>query len=81
METTLYSAEARLCRYILAASQGEYFRDIMMDVAYSIGTSYRHLYRMMGKLCQENILEKAGRGYRILNMDELKAPSAASHLS
>lgn len=72
MESTLYTAENRLCRYILAASNGIYFRDVMTDVAYSIGVSYRHLYRMMGTLCQDGVLEKNSSGYRISNLEELK---------
>lgn len=71
-ESTLYAAETRLCRYILAASDCSYFRDIMTDVAYSIGTSYRHLYRMMGVLCKEGILEKSDAGYRIIDVDCLE---------
>lgn len=56
VENTLYTAEIRLCQYILATSDNGYFRDIMTDVAYSIGTSYRHLFHMMGVLCKEGIL-------------------------
>ncbi len=68
---TLYSAETRLCRYIIEASNDGWFRDIMTDVAYSIGTSYRHLYRMMKKLCDDNLLEKTETGYRIIDIEEL----------
>lgn len=72
VESTLYSAETRLCRYILAASDGGYFRDVMTDVAYSTGISYRHLYRMMGVLCKEGILEKTNAGYRIVDAKRLE---------
>ncbi len=71
VENTLYRAEVRLCRYIRSASDGRYFRDIMTDVAYSIGVSYRHLYRMMGALCRSGILEKTDSGYRICDMEKL----------
>lgn len=71
-ENTLYDAGTRLCRYILAASDGGYFRDIMTEAAYSIGTSYRHLYRMIGALCKEGILEKTDAGYRIIDINRLK---------
>lgn len=71
-ESTLYAAKTRLCRYILASSDGSYFRDIMTDVAHSIGTSYRHLYRMMGVLCKEGILEKTDTGYRIIDINRLE---------
>lgn len=75
VENTLYTAEIRLCRYILSAQVKGTFRDIMKDVAYSVGISYRHLYRMMGKLCKEGILEKKESGYKILDLEGLKKKS------
>lgn len=72
VENTLYTAQTRLCRYIFDAASGHHFRDVMMDVAYSIGISYRHLYRMMGQLCRENILEKDTSGYRICDLEKLQ---------
>ncbi len=72
VEATLYTSEIRLCRYILAASGGEYFRDIMTDVASSVGISYRHLYRMMGALCRDGVLEKTGAGYHICDRAALE---------
>lgn len=72
VESTLYTAETRLCRYILAASDGGYFRDIMTDTAYSVGVSYRHLYRMIGVLCDEGVLEKTDTGYKIMDEDGLR---------
>ena len=72
IENTLYTAETRLCRYILDASEDDRFRDVMTDVAYSVGVSYRHLYRMMGALCREGILQKDRTGYRILDRERLQ---------
>lgn len=72
VENTLYTAEIRLCRYILAASDNSLFRDIMTDVSYSVGISYRHLYRMMSVLCNDGVLEKTNQGYRICDMEQLK---------
>lgn len=68
---TLYTADVRLCRYLCEASDGACFRDVMTDVACSIGVSYRHLYRMMNALCEACILEKTPAGYRILDLDAL----------
>lgn len=72
IENTLYTAEMRLCRYILDASEDNRFREVMTDVAYSVGVSYRHLYRMMGALCREGILQKDRTGYRILDRERLQ---------
>ena len=72
VENTLYTAEIRLCRYILAASDNSLVRDIMTDVSYSVGISYRHLYRMMSVLCNDGVLEKTNQGYQICDMEQLK---------
>ncbi len=72
IENTLYTAEMRLCRYILEDSEGDRFRDVMMDVAYSVGVSYRHLYRMMRALCQDGILKKDKTGYYICDRERLQ---------
>ena len=71
VERTLYSSEVRLCRYILSTSVNHHFRDIMTDVACSVGVSYRHLYRMMQTLCDNGILKKTDSGYQILDFEEL----------
>lgn len=72
VENTLYTAQTRLCRYILGAAVGGRIRDVMTDMACSIGISYRHLYRMMGRLCREGILEKGTSGYRICEWEKLQ---------
>ncbi len=74
MENTLCSSRTRLCRYILGSEVGGVFRDIMTDTAASVGTSYRHLYRMMGELVKGGILEKRPSGCRILDYGRLKVP-------
>lgn len=71
VENTLYTAQTRLCRYIFDTASGDHFRDVMTNVTYSIDISYRHLYRMMGQLCRENILEKDTSGYRICDLEKL----------
>lgn len=71
--SSLYPADARLCRYILGAAESGVFRDIMTDVACSIGVSYRHLYRTLGALCADGLLEKSPAGYRILDLPALAA--------
>lgn len=73
VDSALYTAEVRLCRYILAAAEHGYFRDVMTDVACSIGVSYRHLFRMLGKLCNEGILVKKEAGYWIKQPSRLEA--------
>lgn len=72
LESSLYTAEIRLCRYIINAEEHGCFHDVMTDVAYSVGISYRHLYRMMGVLCQRGILKKTDSGYQILSMKKLR---------
>lgn len=72
MKNTPGSSCTRIRSYIIGAEERGVFRDIMTDTAASVGTSYRHLYRMMGELCTEGILEKRPSGYRILDYRRLK---------
>lgn len=72
MKNTRSSFRTRIRSYILGAEETGIFRDIMTDTATSVGTSYRHLYRMMGELCSEGIFEKRPSGCRILDYRRLK---------
>jgi len=67
----LHSGEERLCAHILETAQGGIFCEMLTDVARSIGISYRHLLRMLSRLCEEGVLWKESHGYRILNEPEL----------
>lgn len=69
--SALCSAEERLCTYILQNAPSGLFRDVLTDVACSIGTSYRHVFRLLSELNSEGILRKSESGYEILNRDEL----------
>ncbi len=75
----LFTAEVRLSRYILGAAEGGVFRDVMTDVACSVGISYRHLYRTLAALCADGILEKTPAGYRILDSNALQARALAEN--
>lgn len=67
----LHSGEQRLCLYILQNSYQAIFRDVLTDVASSVGISYRHLHRLLNQLCSEKILEKRESGYHILDQERL----------
>lgn len=68
---SLNSGEQRLCAYILSSAHNNLFRDVLTDVAASIGISYRHVFRILNKLCAQEVLEKQTNGYHILNHDLL----------
>lgn len=67
----LHSGEERLCAYILQTAQGDVFSETLTDVACSIGTSYRHMLRMLNRLCAQGVLRKQAPGYRIADRPEL----------
>lgn len=71
--TALYSAEKRLCSYILQAEKNNIFSETLSNVAATIGISYRHLHRLMRQLCDEKILSKQGRNYEIANPSGLRS--------
>ncbi|MBK4857484.1 hypothetical protein CU007_2619 [Enterococcus faecium] len=72
----LYSGEQRLCTYILQGSYKNYFFDNLTDVAATIGISYRHLLRLLNKLCDDGILKREKRKFQITDMKQLKYRSS-----
>ena len=80
VSAVLYTGEERLCAYILQASHHQVFSDVLTDVSCSVGMSYRHMFRLLGELCEEGILEKKSSGYRIMDMNRLMERSAGSHV-
>lgn len=72
----LYSGEQRLCTYILQGAYKEQFFDNLTDVAATIGISYRHLMRLLNKLCNDGILKKEKRSFQILDKEQLKQRSS-----
>ena len=76
--SALCSGEHRLCAYILQNSHKNVFSDILTDVSASVGMSYRHLFRILGKLLPRwnYLAEKRESGYYILNNIELKRRSS-----
>lgn len=73
--SALHSGEERLCTYILQNLHDNIFSDILTDVSCSIGMSYRHMFRLLDKLCSEGLILKQKGGYRIINYNGLLAKS------
>lgn len=74
----LYSLENKLASYIYAYTSGmsereEFeFEGSYMEIAELLGTSYRHLNRVLNKFCREGILEKKQKSYVIKDMYKLE---------
>ena len=74
----LYPLENRLASYInmvameQEGSQGKrVFHENLTQLADLLGTSYRHLLRILNRLCQSNILIRQKEGYMIIDEIEL----------
>ena len=76
----LCSGEQRLCAYILQTANKDVFSDVLTDVSCSVGMSYRHVFRLLGRLCGEGVLKKQGGGYVIARWDALVRRAEASSL-
>lgn len=74
--SALYTSEERLCSYILMSQHNGLFTDVLNDVAQSVAMSYRHVFRIIGALCADGILEKTESGYKILDLGRLHEKSA-----
>lgn len=79
ISASLCSGEERLCSYIIQNSHKDMFTDILTDTSGSVGMSYRHMFRLLGELCEQGILSKCKSGYRILDRKKLAARTVAAH--
>ncbi len=80
----LYPLEARVASYILATAvelkNGKVlFSANISQVAELLGSSFRHLHRTLGALCDAGVLEKTRSGYLLHNSDELKQRAGATY--
>ena len=67
-----YPVDERLASYIACVCQGEFFQDNYTHLAEYLGCSHRQLLRVLHRFCEEGILEKRQRAYRILDRERLK---------
>ena len=72
----LYPLENRLASYILATYSTEEgydnSSDTLTQISEQLGTSYRHLLRVLDKFCVEKIIKKDGKNITILNIEKLE---------
>lgn len=72
----LHPLQTRLCAYILMTAEGDYFTENLTAVSELLGTSYRHLLRVLASLQKENALQKVAGGYNIANRALMQALAA-----
>ncbi len=75
VSAALQPSEKQVCAYILNSYPNGMILDYLTSMSKATGVSYRHLLRIIHKLCSEGILEKSERGYRITDLERLKAYS------
>ncbi|WP_138754267.1 Crp/Fnr family transcriptional regulator [Paenibacillus sinopodophylli] len=77
----MYPVEIRLASYLLSVSYDETDKDFkgqlrtgsLTDTANLIGTSYRHLNRVIQKFCAEGLVERSKAGIFIKDKERLSA--------
>ncbi|MFA7190012.1 MAG: cyclic nucleotide-binding domain-containing protein [Sphaerochaetaceae bacterium] len=67
----LSSLRQRLCAYIISTENDGLFQTNYTHLAEMLGTSGRHLFREMARLCSDGILAKEGHAYRISDQARL----------
>lgn len=70
--TALDPVEVRLAAFILANQEDGLFSFKLSTCANLLDTSYRHLFRVINKLCADQTLEKTDAGYQIIQPNRLK---------
>lgn len=73
------SAESKLASLILTCAQDGVCRLNLSSCAEFIGTTYRHVLRMLGNFCSEGLLKKEGKNYVILDSTTLLLYSEDSY--
>ena len=75
----LYPVEVRFASYLLSvltketgAFQEEMGQSSLSEIAEMVGTSYRHLNRIIQKMCVEGTIERENGSIHILNLERLK---------
>ena len=69
--TSLDPVEVRFASFLITNSQDNVFSFKISTCAELLDTSYRHLFRVINKLCAANILQKTKKGYLILDRQAL----------
>lgn len=64
--------EVRMAKFILRVEKGGVFRFNLSQCADILETSYRHLLRVLKQMCDSQLLQRNGNGYRILNQRGLE---------
>lgn len=67
-----YPLENRLAEFIVLLADNGIYKEKHTEVCDYLGVSYRHLLHVLSQLCAQGLLEKCGRSYKIIDMDELK---------
>lgn len=81
----LYPLKDRLASYLWGLASGtsheELSGDSLVEIAELMGTSYRHLNRVINQLCQEQILKRTPWGLTIINLPRLELMARNIYLS
>lgn len=72
VSSALYTGKQRLCAYIINNENAGIFSDTLTEVSASIGMSYRHMFRLLEELCNQNILHRENQGFSIINRTALE---------
>ncbi len=67
-----FPLENRLAEFILQTADGDIYKEKHVTVCDYLGVSYRHLLHVLAQFCEQQILKKDGRYYRILNEEALQ---------
>lgn len=68
----LYPLENRMASYIISNNEKDVFNENLTETAELLGTSYRHLLRILNILCSKKAIEKEKNHYKIIDVNILK---------
>lgn len=74
MSNKMNTVYENLANYILTVSdETEVFSESLVKLSEIMGTSYRHIHRVVSRFVLNDIIEKSQFGYRVLDREKLKS--------
>lgn len=71
VSASLSPAREQVCRHLLQHRRGSRYCGTLTDIAAATGVSYRHIHRIIQKLCADGVVEKAPQGFYRLDVERL----------
>lgn len=71
VRASLSPAREQVCRHLLQHRRGSRYCGTLMEISAATGISYRHIQRIIQKLCADGVMKKTPQGFYRLDLERL----------